>query len=89
MKASSPVFRALSDPTRRQILTMLRRGDKTAGEIADAFAISKPSISHHLSVLKQAGLVDDVRRGQNIIYSLDTTVFEEVLQWMIALSRKK
>jgi ArsR family transcriptional regulator len=88
MKSSSRVFRALSDPTRREILTMLRRGDRTAGEIADGFRISKPSISHHLSVLKQAELVDDVRRGQNIVYSLDTTVFEEVLQWMMAFRRK-
>lgn len=88
MKSTSPVFQALSDSTRREILTMLRRGDRTAGEIAEGFKISKPSISHHLSVLKQAGLVDDVRRGQNIVYSLDTTIFEEVLQWMMAFRRK-
>lgn len=88
MKSTSPVFQALSDPTRREILTMLRKGDRTAGQIADVFDISKPSISHHLSVLKQAGLVDDVRRGQNIVYSLDTTVFEEVLQWLMAFRRK-
>ena len=60
---------------------MLRRGDLTAGEIAEQFNLTKPSISHHLNVLKQAGLVQDVRKGQNIYYSLNTTVFQDVLGW--------
>ena len=79
------VFKALNDSTRRAILDMLKRGDLTAGEIADAFQISKPSISHHLDLLKQAGLIDAVREGQFIRYSLDTTVLDETLQWLLGL----
>lgn len=76
-------FKALSDPTRREILRLLSAGDLTAGEIADRFEISKPSISHHLGLLKQAGLVADERRGQNIVYSLNTTVFQDALGWFM------
>jgi DNA-binding transcriptional ArsR family regulator len=79
------VFKALNDPTRRAILDMLKRGDRTAGEIADAFAISKPSISHHLDLLKQAGLIEALRQGQFIRYSLNTTVLDETLQWLLTL----
>ena len=75
------VFKALSDTTRREILRLLQDGDLTAGEIAEHFSMSKPSISHHLSMLKQANLVQDVRKGQNILYSLNTTVFQELLGW--------
>lgn len=78
-------FKALSDPTRRQILHLLQQGDLTAGEIAGHFNISKPSISHHLQILKQAGLVLDRRQGQNIYYSLNTTVFQEVLGWLASI----
>lgn len=79
---ASDVFKALGDPTRRQILEMLgREGDLTAGEIASRFNISAPSISHHLSTLKAAGLVQDNRQGQSIIYSLNTTVFQDVVAW--------
>jgi ArsR family transcriptional regulator, arsenate/arsenite/antimonite-responsive transcriptional repressor len=83
------VFKALSDPTRREILRLLRKGDRNAGEIAERFDISKPSISHHLSQLKQAKLVIDMRRGQNIVYSLNTTVFQEALGWMLDFARKE
>lgn len=76
-------FKALSDPTRREIIRLLTAGDLTAGEIADRFDMSKPSISHHLGVLKQAELVVDERRGQNIVYSLNTTVFQDVLGWFM------
>ncbi|MDD4587494.1 MAG: autorepressor SdpR family transcription factor [Heliobacteriaceae bacterium] len=76
-------FKALSDDTRREILRMLRKGDLTAGEIAAGFSITRPSISHHLNVLKQADLVQDVRKGQNIFYSLNTTVFQDVLGWFL------
>lgn len=79
------LFKALSDPTRRKILEMLSGGDMTAGQIADAFDISKPSISHHLSALKAAGLVLDERDGQNILYSLNTTSFQQVVQWIYTL----
>ncbi|MGI6584969.1 MAG: autorepressor SdpR family transcription factor [Lutisporaceae bacterium] len=74
-------FKALSDPTRRKIIQMLKEKDMTAGEIADNFSMAKPSISHHLSILKQAQLVIDERKGQNIYYSLNTTVFQEVVNW--------
>ena len=75
------VFKALSDSTRRKILEMLSEKDMNAGEIADAFQISKPSISHHLSILKSAKLIIDERQGQNIIYSLNMTVFPDVVKW--------
>lgn len=75
------LFKALSDPTRRDILRILKTGDLTAGQIAEHFKISKPSISHHLNILKQAHLVQDERNGQYIIYSLNTTVFQEVISW--------
>jgi len=74
-------FKALADASRRQILNMLQNGDLTAGEIADHFSMTKPSISHHLNVLKQANLVQDLRKGQNIYYSLNTTVFQELIGW--------
>lgn len=83
------LFKALSDPTRRQILKMLREKDLTAGEIAERFNISKPSISHHLNILKQAALVQDERKGQFIYYSLNTTVFQEVIAWFHDILNKK
>ena len=81
-------FKALSDSTRRRILELLTERDMTAGEIADCFDISKPSISHHLSVLKASGLVLDERRGQNIVYSLNMTVFHELVKWFFDFSSK-
>lgn len=79
-------FKALADPTRRQIIRLLRDKDMTAGEIADCFKMSKPSISHHLNALKAAGLVQDERQGQFIRYTLNTTVLQEVLSWMLELT---
>ncbi|SHM55424.1 DNA-binding transcriptional regulator, ArsR family [Caldanaerovirga acetigignens] len=84
----SSAFKALSDPVRRKILYMLREKDMTAGEIAEKFDISWPTISHHLNVLKQAGMVVDERKGQNIYYSLNTSVFEEVVAFLMELWRK-
>ncbi|MFC5528903.1 autorepressor SdpR family transcription factor [Cohnella yongneupensis] len=78
-------FKALSDPTRRTILQLLKERDLAAGEIADHFNISKPSISHHLSILKQAKLVQDERQGQNIVYSLNLTVMQEALGWFLGM----
>ncbi|WP_341282991.1 autorepressor SdpR family transcription factor [Paenibacillus sp. FSL H8-0537] len=75
-------FKALSDPTRRTILDLLKERDLTAGEIADHFQMTKPSISHHLNLLKQAELVSDERKGQHIYYSLNTTVFQDLLKWI-------
>lgn len=83
------LFKALNDATRREILTLLKEGDKTAGEIADHFNISKPSISHHLDLLKQAGLVEAEKQGQFIVYSLNTTVVDEIAQWFIQFKTKK
>ena len=83
------VFKALSDPTRREILRLLRQGDMNAGEIASHFDMSKPSISHHLGLLKHARLVLDIRKGQNIIYSLNMTVFQEALGWMLSVAGKE
>ena len=79
----SDVFKALSDPTRRRILELLKKKSMNAGEIADEFNISKPSISHHLAILKSSGLIFDRRKGQNIVYSIDMTVFQEMMQWFI------
>lgn len=76
-------FKALNDPTRRKIIELLKEKDLTAGEIADAFNISKPSISHHLDLLKQAGIVLAIKEGQFINYSLNTTVFDEAIKWII------
>ena len=79
------VWSALSDATRREILTMLRDGDMTAGEIADRFALSKPTVSHHLNILKQAGLITGEKRAQTITYRLNTTVFQDFLKSVAAL----
>ena len=83
------VFKALNDPTRREILEMLKESDLTAGEIAEKFDISKPSISHHLDLLRQANLVVSIKEGQYITYSINTTVMDEMLQWVIQFSTKK
>ena len=77
------LFKALNDPTRREILEMLKQGDMTAGEIADRFNMTKPSISHHLDLLKQAGLVINIRNGQFINYSLNASVLDELLSWFL------
>ncbi|XID90964.1 autorepressor SdpR family transcription factor [Paenibacillaceae bacterium WGS1546] len=76
-------FKALSDPTRRKILQLLKEKDLSAGEIADHFDISKPSISHHLNLLKQARLVQDERHGQSIVYSINLTVMQEAMSWFL------
>ena len=72
-------YRALGDPTRREILRLLREGDLPAGELAGRFEISWPSVSRHLKVLEGAGLVSSARRGGNIIYSLQTSVLEDIV----------
>lgn len=81
-------FKALSDPIRRKILLLLKERDMTAGEIAERFEISKPSISHHLNILKQAGMVVDERKGQKIYYSINTSVFEDVVRFVMDLLGK-
>ena len=80
-------FKALADPTRRKILQMLSEKSLTAGDIALAFDISKPSISHHLNILKTAELVSAERDGQNIIYSLNSSVVQEAIQQLMNIFR--
>lgn len=82
-------LRALGDPTRREILRVLRAGDLTAGDIAGRFPMTAASVSHHLSVLKEAGLVRAERNGRNLVYSLETTVFQEFLQQMLQMFGNK
>jgi len=77
------VFKALADPTRRAILKQLQDGSETAGKIADAFPISRPSLSHHFNVLKAADLVRTERRGQHIVYSLNATVLQEATAMLL------
>lgn len=77
------LFKALNDPTRRAILEHLRERPLTAGEIAEQFAMSKPSISHHLDLLRQADLVTSSKQGQFITYTLNMTVFDEVISWLL------
>lgn len=81
-------FKAMDDPTRRQILEMLRAGDLTAGEIAEAFDMSKPSISYHLDLLSRADLVMAVKKGKYVHYSLNTSVLDDVIQWLMKLNQK-
>jgi DNA-binding transcriptional ArsR family regulator len=83
------VFKALADPTRRKILDLLKDGDLSAGEIADKFAMTKPSISNHLSILKKADLVLVEKKGQFMIYSLNTTLFQDVIKWMLQLKGER
>ena len=78
-------FKALSDSTRREILQLLRQGALPAGEIAEHFNMTGATISHHLSVLKNAGLVDAERRGTYIYYEINLSVLEEILTWMTGL----
>ncbi len=82
------LFKALNDPIRRDILNLLKDKDMSAGDIADHFNIGKPTISHHLDLLRQAGLVTSAKQGQFIIYSISTTVLDEMLQWIYQIKSK-
>ena len=96
MKPSNP-FDALADPTRRAILKLLRSGSRSAGDIADAFHLTKPTLSHHFKVLREAGLVRSERRGTSIVYTLQANAIEEIASELLemvdgvrgALRRKK
>jgi DNA-binding transcriptional ArsR family regulator len=83
------IFKALNDPTRREILQLLQERDMTAGEIVERFKISGPSISHHLDLLKQARLVIAEKDGQYVYYSLNTTVVDEIMKWFLQFKTKK
>jgi len=80
---------ALSDPTRQKILEMLKKKDMSAGQIGKNFNITAPSLSYHLNALKQAGLISSHREGQEIIYSLNLSVFEEAAERIIKLFKIK
>ena len=78
-------FKALSDPTRREILSLLKQGSMTAAQIGEHFDTSGATVSHHLTILRQAGLIEDRKSGKYIYYELNTTVFQEVLSWIQTL----
>ncbi|AEE17455.1 autorepressor SdpR family transcription factor [Treponema brennaborense] len=82
----SDVWNALADKSRRTIIALLRERDMTAGEIAAHFDMAKPSVSHHLSILKNAGLVSCEKKGQNLIYSANMTVFQELIELVVAMA---
>jgi len=81
------IFKALNDKTRREILMLLKEKDRTAGEIAEKFDISKPSISHHLDILKRADLVTSEKKGQFVCYSINTTIVDDIFQWILTLKK--
>ncbi len=81
------LFKALNDKTRRDIIDLLKEKDMNAGEIADQFNISKPSISHHLDILKRADLINSEKKGQFVEYSLNTTILEDLLNWILSLKK--
>jgi ArsR family transcriptional regulator len=81
--SSNNAFKALADPTRREILRLLRRGEMTAGDLAEKFDMTKPSMSHHFAVLKDADLLTSRRDGQQIWYGLNTTVVQDLMAWVM------
>ena len=83
------VFKALSDPTRREILRLLGRGEMTAGQLAERFDMTRPTMSHHFAVLKQADLIHRRRDGSTIWYALNSTVVQDVLRWGLDLVQKR
>ncbi len=85
MSAPEPVWKALADPTRRSIIKTLKRGSRTAGELAADFPMTRASLSHHFNVLKSADLVRTERRGQHIVYSLNSTVLDDVAAMLFDL----
>jgi ArsR family transcriptional regulator len=83
--SSNKAFKALADPTRREILSLLRKGEMKAGDLAERFDMTKPSMSHHFAVLKDADLVTSRREGQQIWYGLNTTVVQDLMAWAMDL----
>ena len=82
------IFKALNDPIRRQIIELLKQGDLNVGEIHRHFNITMPTLSHHLDVLKQAGIISSEKKGQFIFYSLNMTIIEDILQWVLKIKTK-
>jgi ArsR family transcriptional regulator len=87
--SGNDAFRALADPTRREILALLRHGEITAGALAEKFDITKPAMSHHFKVLKGADLITSRRDGQQIWYGLNTTVVQDLMAWAMELLGEK
>jgi DNA-binding transcriptional ArsR family regulator len=90
--SKNQAFKALADPTRREILGLLRHGEMSAGDLAKHFDVTKPSMSHHFAVLKDADLITSRREGQQIWYGLNTTVVQDVVAWamdLVASNKKK
>lgn len=88
MRSTDETFKALADPTRREVLRLLGGGEMTAGQIADHFATGRPTLSHHLAVLKDADLVHCRRDGQTLWYTLNTTVLQGVVAWALDVSHE-
>ena len=82
-------LKALSDPTRRKILELLKKGPLSAGEIGEHFDMTGATLSHHLSILKKAGLVDDNKKGTFVYYEINTSVMEDILAWITGLMGEK
>ena len=82
-------FKALSDPTRRRILELLGERDMTAGEIGEHFPQNKATLSHHLEILREAGLVEAERQGRRVLYRLDTTVLQDLIGWVLRLTESE
>lgn len=82
-------LKAISDPTRRKILDLLKKGPMSAGEIGEHFEMTGATLSHHLSILKKAGLVDDSKKGTFIYYEINTSVMEDILTWVKGLMGDK
>jgi ArsR family transcriptional regulator, arsenate/arsenite/antimonite-responsive transcriptional repressor len=87
--SSNEAFKAIADPTRREILRLLRRGEMTAGDLAERFDMTKPTMSHHFAVLKEADLLTSRRDGQQIWYGLNTTVVQDLMAWAMDLVRSE
>ena len=81
------LFKALNDETRRRIIELLKEKDMNAGEISEEFNISKPSISHHLDILKRADLIVGEKKGQYVEYSLNTSILEDLMNWVLSLKK--
>jgi ArsR family transcriptional regulator len=81
------IFKAMNDSTRREILKMLRVRDMTAGDIAAKFDMTGPSISHHLDKLKRAGLVTTIKQGQYVLYSINATIIDDIIQYVLTLKK--
>lgn len=89
MPEENTVFQALADPSRRKILRLLQKRDLTPGDMLPHFSMTKPSLSHHLDILKKADLVYIRRAGQNIVYSINASVFEETISVLLELLGRK